>query len=81
MYIVIGKSNCVNCEDLTPSLNRKGIQYTYLHQRYVHSDILDQCSNCGCMFYPFVLEVKTANNIDELIQSITTCYRFFYNLL
>ena len=71
MYIVIGKSNCSRCSDLRAELNRKNIPYTYLDQRYCHSDILDGCINSGSFFYPFVMEIKTADNIDNLIKSIT----------
>ena len=71
MYLVIGKTNCNFCSDLRAELNIKNIPYTYLDQRYVHSDILDHCINSGSTFYPFVLEVKTADNIDDLIKSIT----------
>lgn len=72
MYLVIGKSNCVFCSDLTSNLNKKNIPYTYLDQVYTHSDILNYCIDSGCRFYPFVLEVKTADSIDELIKSIIT---------
>ena len=72
MYIVIGKSNYSYCSDLRVELNKKNIPYTYLDQRYTHSDILDGCINSGCCFYPFVLEIKKADNIDDLIKSITT---------
>ena len=71
MYIVIGKSNCSYCSDLRASLNEKNIPYSYLDQRYVHSDILDHCINTGVTFYPFVLKIQQADNIDNLIKSIT----------
>jgi len=72
MYLIIGKSNCVYCSDLRAELNKKNIQYTYLDQTYTHSDILNHCVDSGASFYPFVLEVKTASNIDDLIKSITS---------
>jgi len=71
MYIIIGKTNCNQCSDLRAELNQKNIPYTYLDQRYCHSDILDGCINSGCRFYPFVLKVISSDNIDNLIKSIT----------
>jgi len=71
MYIVIGKTACGNCSDLRAELNKKNIPYTYLDAIYTHSDILDGCINSGSFFYPFVMEIKTADNIDNLIKSIT----------
>ena len=71
MYIVIGKSNCSYCSDLRAELNKKNIPYTYLDQKYCHADILDGIINTGVTFYPFVLQIKKADNIDDLIKSIT----------
>ena len=72
MYLLIGKSNCSHCSDVRASLNEKNIPYTYLDQTYTHADILNHCVDSGSRFYPFVLEVKNADNIDELIKSITS---------
>ena len=69
--LIIGKSNCTLCSDLRAELNKKKIQYTYIDQAHTHADILDSCVNAGCSFYPFVLQVIPADNIDDLIKSIT----------
>ena len=71
MYIVIGKTACNNCSDLRAELNKKNIQYTYLDAIYTHADILDGCVDAGCRSYPFAMQIKTADNIDDLIKSIT----------
>jgi len=70
MYIVIGKTNCIQCDNLKAQMNFKNISYTYIDQRYVHSDILDQCGQT-CRFYPFVLKIEAADKFDDLLKKIT----------
>ena len=70
-FLIIGKNNCKYCSDLKNELDKKNIPYTYLNQKNCNGDILDHCINTGVTFYPFVLKIQQADNIDNLIKSIT----------
>ena len=48
------------------------VPYTYLDQTYTHADILNHCVDSSSRVYPFVLQLKNADNIDDLIKSITS---------
>jgi glutaredoxin len=71
MYLLIGKNNCKYCSDLKNELDRKNIPYTYLNQKNCNADILEACVNANVKFYPFVLKIQQADNINELIKSIS----------
>jgi hypothetical protein len=71
MFLIIGKNNCINCSILKKELDKKNIPYTYLNQKDCNANILDACIDGGVKFYPFIFELKKADNIDDLIKSIS----------
>jgi len=71
MFLIIGKENCINCSILKKELDQKNIPYTYLNQKDCNANILDACIDANIKFYPFVLKIQQADNINELIKSIS----------
>jgi glutaredoxin len=65
MYVIIGKQNCIQCDELKNLLDEKGIQYVYLDM----TEMLNKTMTYMRMFcnsFPIVPNIKKSfSNCEE----------------
>jgi glutaredoxin len=66
MYAIIGKHNCIQCDELKTLLDEKGIQYNYLDMREMPNKTVTYLRLC-CNSSPIVLGINQSfSNFEEI---------------
>ena len=57
MYVVMGKQNCIQCEELNNLLEEKGMQFNYLDMTEMPNETMS-CLRMYCNRLPMVLNIN-----------------------
>ena len=70
MYVIIGKQNCNQCEELKNLLDEKGIQYNYLDMTEMPRKTMTYL-RMYCNSFPIVLNINHSfSNFEETLTHV-----------
>ena len=67
MYVIVGKQNCIQCDEFKNLLDEQGIQYNYLHITEMPNKTM-KCLRMYCNSFPIGLcIINSFSNFEEAL--------------